>query len=38
MNKLIAKSYARLIKAGRRTIEDVPAELVDLVNELLGAK
>lgn len=38
MNKIIAKSYARLIKAGRRTIEDVPAELVDLVNELLGAK
>lgn len=38
MNKIIAKSYARLIKAGRRTIEDVPSELVDLVNELLGAK
>lgn len=38
MNKIIAKSYARLIKAGRRTIEDVPAELVDLVNELLGDK
>lgn len=38
MNKIIAKSYARLIKAGRRTIDDVPEELRDIVNELLGAK
>lgn len=36
MDKIIAKSYARLIKAGRRTIEDVPDELVATVLELLG--
>ena len=38
MNKIIAKSYARLIKAGRKTIDDVPEELVDLVNEVLEVK
>lgn len=32
----IAKSYARLIKAGRRTIEDVPAELLADVKAILG--
>lgn len=31
----IAKSYARLVKAGRRTIESVPAELLDDVKKLL---
>ena len=36
MDKIIAKSYARLIKAGRRTIEDVPDELKNAVLELLG--
>lgn len=35
MDKIIAKSYARLIKAGRRTIEDVPDELRPAVLELL---
>lgn len=35
MNKIIAKSYARLIKAGRRTINDVPTELVEEVKALL---
>lgn len=35
MNKIIAKSYARLIKAGRKTIDDVPEELLALVKELL---
>ena len=31
MNAIIAKSYARLIKAGRKTIDQVPADLVELV-------
>ena len=35
MNKIIAKSYARLIKAGRKTIEDVPESLREAVEELL---
>lgn len=35
MNKIIAKSYARLIKAGRKTIEDVPEKLKELVQSLL---
>lgn len=32
----IAKSYARLVKAGRRKIEDVPAELLADVKKILG--
>ena len=35
MNKIIAKSYARLVKAGRKTIDDVPEELKELVQSLL---
>lgn len=35
MEKVLAKSYARLIKAGRRTIEDVPAELSAAVEAIL---
>lgn len=35
MEKVLAKSYARLIKAGRRTIEDVPAELLAAVEAIL---
>lgn len=35
MEKILAKSYARLIKAGRRTIEDVPAELLAGVKAIL---
>ncbi len=35
MNKIIARSYARLIKAGRKTIEDVPESLREAVEELL---
>lgn len=31
----IAKSYARLVKAGRRTIESVPVELLDDVKKIL---
>ena len=38
MNKIIAKSYARLIKAGRKTIEDVPESLREAVEELLKTK
>lgn len=34
--KLLASMYAALIKAGRRTMEDVPAELVDAVKLGLG--
>lgn len=35
MSNPIAKSYARLIKAGRRTIEEVPASLVNEVKAIL---
>ena len=35
MNKIIARSYARLIKAGRKTIDEVPEELREAVEELL---
>lgn len=36
MEQIIAKSYARLVKAGRRTMADVPEELRALVTEMLG--
>lgn len=36
MEKIIAKSYARLIRAGRRTMADVPDELRALIAEMLG--
>lgn len=36
MDAIIAKSYARLIQAGRRTIEDVPANLRQAVEAILG--
>lgn len=34
MEKLIAKSYARLIRAGRRTLEDVPDGVMDALREI----
>ena len=34
MERLIAKSYARLIKAGRRTLEDVPDGVMDALREV----
>lgn len=34
MEKLIAKSYVRLIKAGRRTLEDVPDGVMDALREV----
>lgn len=34
MEKLIARSYARLIKAGRRTLEDVPDGVMDALREV----
>ena len=37
MNSIIAKSYARLVKAGRRTMKEVPAELVEAVKAILEA-
>lgn len=37
MNNALAKSYARLIAAGRRTIEDVPASLRAAVEAILEA-
>lgn len=33
----MAKVYVMLIKAGRRTLEDVPAELKEEVSKLLEA-
>lgn len=36
MEQIIAKSYARLVKAGRRTMADVPEELRVLVEALLA--
>lgn len=36
MNSIIVKSYVRLVLAGRRTIEDVPAWLRADVESLLG--
>lgn len=35
MDRIIAKSYARLVKAGRRTMDEVPEELRALVTEML---
>ncbi len=37
MDKIAARSYARLIKAKRRTIEDVPEGLRKLVEDELVA-
>lgn len=34
MERLIAKSYARLIRAGRRTLEDVPDGVMDALAEV----
>lgn len=34
MEKLIAKSYARLIRAGRRTLDDVPDGVMDALREI----
>lgn len=36
MDKIAARSYARLIKAKRRTVDDVPEELRELVEEELA--
>lgn len=38
LNRIISKSYARLIEANRMTIEDVPEQIRDLVKELLNAE
>jgi len=32
----IAKIYAELVKAGRRTIEEVPETVRDIVKQMLG--
>ena len=34
MNKAIAKSYARLIRAGRKALAEVPAEIVPALREV----
>lgn len=34
MEKLIAKSYARLIRAGRRMLDDVPDGVMDALREM----
>lgn len=34
MEKLIAKSYARLIRAGRRTLSDVPDGVMDALRKI----
>lgn len=34
METLIARSYARLIKAGRKAIEDVPAQILPALKEI----
>lgn len=34
MERLIARSYARLIRAGRRTLADVPEGVVDALREI----
>lgn len=38
MDNVIAKSYARLIQAGRRTIETVPANMRAAVEAILGGE
>lgn len=34
----IAKIYADLVRAGRRTIEEVPEQIRDLVEQMLNAE
>lgn len=34
MEKLVARSYARLIRAGRRTLADVPDGVMDALREM----
>lgn len=34
MERLIARSYARLIRAGRRTLDDVPDGVMDALREI----
>ena len=36
MEKIIAKSYARLILAGKKTIDDVPEKVKPYVEEILS--
>ena len=36
MEKIIAKSYARLILAGKKTIDEVPERVKPYVEEILG--
>ena len=33
-NKAIAKSYARLIRAGRKTLNEVPDEIIPALREV----
>lgn len=37
MEKIIAKSYARLILAGKKTIDDVPEKVKPYVEKILNA-
>lgn len=37
MEKIIARSYARLIRAGKKTIDDVPEKVKPYVEEILNA-
>lgn len=37
MEKIIAKSYARLILAGKKTIDDVPEKVKPYVEAILNA-
>lgn len=34
MSNIIAQSYARLVKAGRRTVKDIPPKMVDAVKAI----
>lgn len=36
MEKIIAKSYARLILAGKKTIDDVPEKVKPYVEDILN--
>lgn len=38
MEKVIAKSYARLIEAGLKTVDDVPENVKQYVVEILNNK